>query len=69
MNNQFVSLRSRHPLLCRWWLRTRPCRLGVQLGPPGIPAAVELYVPLWAWPLELTHRVVFGAVRLCLEVK
>ena len=27
-------------------------------------ANVELYVPWWAWPLELAHRAVFGPVSL-----
>ncbi len=42
--------------LCRWWLRTRPDRNGVQLNQDGTPPCVEFYVPIWAWPFELLHR-------------
>jgi hypothetical protein len=52
---------------CRWWLRTRPCSHGVQIGPEGIPAAVEFYVPWWAWPFELLHWLVFGKASLSLD--
>lgn len=50
--------------LCRWWLRTRPLRNAVQIGPAGIPAVVEFYVPFWAWPFELLHRLIFGRSTL-----
>jgi hypothetical protein len=53
---------ARHPLLCRWWLRTRhvtPVYFGGQWS-----ACQELYVPWWAWPFELAHRAVFGRSRI-----
>ena len=51
--------------LCRWWLRTRPCKNAVQMNPnDGIPACIEFYVPAWAWPFELLHRAVFGKAKI-----
>lgn len=65
-----IKVRRALPLpLCRWWLKTRPCSRGIQLGPPNTPPAVEFYVPWWAWPLEWLHRLVFGAVVLCHGLK
>jgi len=50
--------------LCRWWLRTRPCKNAVQINAgQGIPASVEFYVPFWAWPFEILHRAIFGSTR------
>ena len=49
--------------LCKWWKRFR--RVKDQVPMDGlIHAAVELYVPWWAWPFELTHRMVFGNLKL-----
>ena len=58
--NNYVELKSLPKPLTRWWLRTRLCKNGIQLGPEGMPACMEFYVPWWAWPLELTHRLIFG---------
>ncbi len=56
----FVVGKSRHPLLCRWWLRTRK----IKPEPRGGMPVFEFYTPWWAWPLELLHRLVFGRARL-----
>jgi len=45
---------SRPRYLCRWWLRSRNI-VSVQT-PRGLIRGGELYVPLWAWPLELCTR-------------
>jgi hypothetical protein len=50
--------------LSRWWLKTRPCKLAIQLGPPGMRPVVEFYVPVWAWPLEIMYRLIFGSSKL-----
>lgn len=51
--------------LCRWWLKTRPCKLGTQLNAgQGLPPCIEFYVPAWAWPLELLHWAIFGRTSL-----
>jgi hypothetical protein len=68
--------KSRHQLLTRWWLRSRSCKHAIQLPDKtavvdGIrinyfqfQPCVEFYVPIWAWPFELLHRIVFGSVKL-----
>lgn len=51
--------------LCRWWLKSRPCKLGTQLNAwQGIPPCIEFYVPIWAWPFELLHWAIFGRPKL-----
>gem|GEM_PF-5263448 len=70
MKGEDLELRTevgRHPMLCRWWLRTRSCRLGIQLNNDGTPPCIEFYVPWWAWPLELLHIAVFGRAKLTAE--
>lgn len=63
--NDYVVGIGKRKIFTRWWLSTRPCKNAVQLNVgEGIPACVEFYVPIWAWPLELLHRVVFGTVKL-----
>lgn len=42
--------------LCRWWLKTRDCK--------DFPNLIELYVPWWAWPLEIFHRLIFGSTKI-----
>lgn len=49
--------------LCKWWKRARPSTRGIQLN-NGAPPCIELYVPWWAWPLELVHRAIFGNPKL-----
>lgn len=56
---EWVAMRSRHPWLCRWWLRTRKAGFTADGGPVH-----EFYVPWWGWPLELLHRAIFGHARL-----
>ena len=55
---------SRSKLLTRWWLGTRQCKNAVQIGPEGMPACLEFYVPWWSWPFELLHRLIFGKANL-----
>jgi hypothetical protein len=50
--------------LTRWWLKSRPCELGEQTEPRILEPCVEFYVPLWAWPFELLHRLIFGKSKL-----
>lgn len=54
---------SRHKLLSRWWLRTREVKnIPVPLTSLGYP--IEFYVPFWAWPLEILHRLIFGTTKI-----
>lgn len=50
--------------LTRWWLKSRPCKLGKQMDPHIMEPCIEFYVPLWAWPFELLHRLIFGKTSL-----
>lgn len=62
MKNNIIKAK---PLpLCRWWLRTRPCSLGIQLGPEEMLPCMEFYVPWWGWPFELLYRIIFGRNKL-----
>lgn len=47
--------KSRHKLLCRWWLKTKTCCNS---------DIIEFYVPWYAWPIELFHRLIFGYHKL-----
>ncbi len=50
---------------CRWWLKTRPCKLATQINQnEGISPCIEFYVPLWALPFEILHRVIFGSTKI-----
>jgi len=42
----------------RWWLNCRVTTIDNING--SWVAASELYVPWWAWPFELLHRLIFG---------
>ncbi len=62
--------RGRHPLLCRWWLKTRELpkpRTIVRDGKLWFLPTHEFYVPLWAKPLDLLHRIIFGSSNLVKE--
>ena len=61
---EYVTKISLPKLLTRWWLKTRPCKNIVQIGSKGVPACIEFYVPFWAWPFELIHRLFFGRTVL-----
>jgi hypothetical protein len=61
---RYVSMQQKLLLLRRWWLKTRPCTIGIQVGDSGLPACREFYVPWYAWPLEALHRIVFGKTKL-----
>lgn len=51
-----------HPLLRKWWLRSRPVK--AQITQEGIGGAMEWYCPLWARPLDWLHGVLFGRAEL-----
>jgi len=55
-----------HPRwLCRWWLSFRPC-VSEQID--GLwTAPSEGYIPWWAWPFELCHRLIWGRCSLSEE--
>lgn len=46
----------------RWWLRTRKKK--DQSSAPahweGRIYIMEFYIPWWAWPFEIGHRLIFG---------
>ena len=68
MSNENITKTALPIPLQRWWLRTRNCKLGIQMNPEdGMPACIEFYVPWWAWPLELIHRAIFGYPKLTVE--
>ena len=50
--------------LCRWWLRLRPCKKAIHLGPTNTLPCMEFYVPWWAWQFELLHRLIFGSSKI-----
>ena len=54
--------------LTKWWLKVRPCKSAIQINAnQGIPPCIEFYVPFWAWPFELLHRLyclIFGKDKL-----
>jgi hypothetical protein len=62
MNTEFTVSTTRHRLLCKWWMRTRPCE--VHVTPEGVSAPVELYCPWWALPLDALHALIFGSMKL-----
>lgn len=47
----------------RWWLKGREVT-PIRYADGTVGGCGELYVPLWAWPLELLHRAIFGRVHL-----
>jgi hypothetical protein len=61
---EYVVRKSLPPILTRWWLKTRKCEESVQIGPEGVSASIEFYIPWWAWLFELLHRLVFGRAVL-----
>ena len=62
-NDEMTTATACHPMLSRWWLRTR--HIAPVLHADGQwGASQELYVPFWAWPLELAHRALFGRAIL-----
>jgi len=48
----------------RWWLRVRTIEERIDEINHLWHACAELYVPWWAWPLELLHRMIFGKIVL-----
>jgi hypothetical protein len=63
---EYVIGKSRPIYLCRWWLKMRECKRATLIGnpQPGVLPVQEFYVPWWAWPLELLHRIIFGRAKL-----
>ena len=55
-------MKAMHPYLCRWWCKVRPTTTGEQIN-KDIPHCLEFYVPVWAWPLEIIHRLIFGSTK------
>lgn len=51
-----------HPLLRKWWMRSRPYK--AEITADGIGGAKELYCPLWAKPLDWLHATLFGHTKL-----
>lgn len=51
---------------CRWWLKMRACKRAQLIGKPqsGVLPVQEFYVPWWAWPLEILHRILFGKKKI-----
>ena len=63
-SKEFTTGTCRPKPFTRWWLKSRPTTLGIQLNDDGTPPCIEFYVPWWAWPLELLHMVVFGSTKI-----
>lgn len=63
MNTENVTGTSLPRPLTKWWLRAGPPPIAANYAHGEIPGA-QIYVPWWAWPLELLHRAVFGKVTL-----
>lgn len=51
----------------RWWLKCKVTKLIDD--PNGFTDLAEFYVPFWAWPFELCHRMVFGYSRILKDVR
>lgn len=65
MQNQTQRFGKSLPKPClKWWLHTRDVK--GQIAAPGVdlPPCIEFYVPWWAWPLELAHRMIFGREKI-----
>ena len=45
-------------LFTRWWIKCR------ELKSEGNFQVHEFYVPWYAWPLELVHRMIFGSTKI-----
>jgi hypothetical protein len=69
--------KGKHPWLCRWWLRVRPCisrskEIAKELNDAcGFEYASykdflvhEIYCPWWAKPLDFIHGLIFGKPTL-----
>lgn len=70
IKTEYVQGTSRHPWLCRWWLRSRVikedsgAKMKIGDGEWQVLPLCEVYVPWWAWGFELLHRLVFGYPKL-----
>jgi len=62
---KFVSGIGRKRWLCKWWIRVKPC---AAIMIDGLwSASSEIYVPWWAWPFEIIHRMIFGSSKIDIE--
>lgn len=62
---QYARGTARPPVFQKWWLRT--CTPVLRRDEQGRLYGLELYVPWWAWPFELLHRLAFGNPELSTE--
>jgi len=62
METQYEVCVGRPRWQCRWWLRSKPAP--ILPGDDGLFHGAEMYVPWWAWPLDLAHRLIFGSTKL-----
>lgn len=60
--HQMQTAQAAHPMLRKWWMRTRSVKAVIAVD--GISAAAELYCPLWAKPLDWLHAALFGSTKL-----
>jgi len=60
--NDYVKSIGRPWYFCKWWLKCETYPL--DKDPDGFTHGAKIYVPWWAWPLELLHRLVFGYPKL-----
>ena len=60
--HEMKTAQARHPLLCTWWMRSRPVKATITAE--GVGATSELYCPLWAKPLDWLHAALFGSTKL-----
>jgi hypothetical protein len=61
--SKYTSVKQKPYLLTRWWINTREVTPVIyENGLVG--ACHEFYVPVWAWPFELLHRLIFGSTKL-----
>jgi hypothetical protein len=62
--HQMQTAKAVHPLLRKWWMRTRAIKASITAE--GIGGAAELYCPLWAKPLDWLHGALCGGSKLSL---
>ena len=63
MSNDYATVEAKPLWARRWWISTRECS-PVLYANGLVGACHEFYVPLWAWPLELIHKVIFGSTKI-----
>lgn len=63
INEELVTRTGLPRQLTRWWLKVRQIE-PIRTDDGLIHAMSEFYVPFWAWPFELLHRMVFGSTKI-----